>query len=232
MINKFRYYFIYWSILFILFNTVAFAFLGGTTGGRYTESFWVGYAIVTLAFIGQLGITHAAFKTKNIQKFFYNISLINISYISLIITALVGGISMTITGIPYWIVIFVFALIFAIVLMALVKAKAAVVIVGEIDDRIKKQTSYIRALMIDAETLVNRAESLVLRDIATKISDAIKYSDPMSHRDLQQIEKRIQTKFWELYDSINNKDENRAEIISSELHYLIIDRNNRCKLLK
>lgn len=232
MKNNFKYYLVYWAILFALFNVIAFVSVGWIGFEKYTSSFWIGYSFITLTFFGQLFVSYIAFRPSNLQKVFYNISLITLSYTGLILSLIIGGLFMAISALPYYIGIIGSAIILAINAIAVLKAKAAAEIVSEIDDKIKKQTFFIKSLAVEAESVVNRVQNDNNKKIAIKVFEAIKYSDAMSKEELNDIEGKIKLKFEEYTEAIFKGDEEKINIISDELLNLISDRNKKCKLLK
>jgi len=51
MTKVFKNYLIIWVVLLIIFNVVSFVSVGWTGQEKYTPSFWIGYAFITLTFI-------------------------------------------------------------------------------------------------------------------------------------------------------------------------------------
>ena len=51
MKKNFKYYIGIWSVLFVLFNVIAFISPGWITHDKYTSSFWIGYIFITLALL-------------------------------------------------------------------------------------------------------------------------------------------------------------------------------------
>ena len=213
MNKNFKFYAIIWAILIAIFNIITFAspneFEGMT---KFGGAFWVGYVFITVAFLGQLAVSFYAFNTKNMQKFFYKIPLIRISWTGMILTLIFGSVAMYFYEFPKW--------LGAIICLA---------IVGEIDDKIKAQTSFIKTLTIDAETLMSRAQNETAKSAAKKVYEAVRYSDPMSNDGLSGIESEIAIKFNQFANNLNSDDTN---VIADELITLINDRNKKCKILK
>ena len=75
-----KYYIGFWVILFLVFQAIAFIAPGWSNIEKYTSSFWIGYAFITISFVGQLICTLNALKEDNLTKLFYKIPLIRISY--------------------------------------------------------------------------------------------------------------------------------------------------------
>ena len=60
----------------------------------------------------------------------------------------------------------------------------------------------------------------------------MRYSDPMSRKELSNVEQRIQGEFDVLTDAVIADDLDSTESAAKELLVLIADRNKKCKGLK
>ena len=106
--KRIRTYAVIWAILFALFNVICFVAPNEIAGANnFVGAFWNGYIFITLAFIGQLVCSYFALKAESLQKMFYNIPLITISYTGLIVMLIVGALAMAIPNLPNWIGIIV-----------------------------------------------------------------------------------------------------------------------------
>ena len=232
MKKTFKSYFAIWAILLALFNVIAFVSVGWEGQPKYTPSFWVGYVFITLAFVGQLFCAKTAFDAKNLQKLFYNLPLITISYTGLIFSFIVGGLCMIISPLPYWVGVILCMIVLAITAISVIKANVAADAVSEIDDRIKAQTFFIKSLTVDADTLMARAKSETAKAECRKVYEAVRYSDPMSNDALASAESAITIKFSELSDAVVKENDEDIASLANELMILLGDRNRKCKLLK
>lgn len=229
MKKNFKSYAIIWAIGLGIFNLCAFLVPSPT---KFTPSFWLGYAFITIAFILQLGTAYFTFKEETKEKLFLNFPTITISFITLICTAIVAAITMAAPGFPDWLgSIFCFAC-FGIGVAATLLSKTAGDIVAKKDERIKVQTFFIKSLTVDAQTLVSQAQIPEIKAEVTKVYDAIRYSDPKSHDALAGAEAQITLKFNELQNAVAESDAAKVQTLSNELLILIKDRNSKCKLLK
>jgi hypothetical protein len=163
---------------------------------------------------------------------FYNISLIRTSYAGLIASFIFGGICMLISPLPYWVGVIVCAIVLAVNIISVVKATAAIDEVERIDEKIKVQTFFIKALSVDADTLMASAKSDSVKAECKKVYEAIRYSDPMSNNVLEPIEDQIAIKFGEFANVVKANDEASVKDLANELIILVADRNKKCKLLK
>ena len=232
MKKAFRYYFIIWSVTFALFNVIAFVSVGWEGQEKYTASFWIGYVSITLAFIGQIVCAYFALKESEIKKTFYNVSLITTSYTGLILCFVFGALCMLISPLPYWVGIILCAAAFAFNVITVVKAYAAIGFISTVDDKIKTQTFFIKSLTVDAESLMERAESEAMKAECKKVYEAVSYSDPMSSDALAYIESEITNKFAKLTDAVVHDCAESVGEIANEIITLLGDRNKKCMLLK
>jgi hypothetical protein len=232
MKKRFGMYAAAWAVLLALFNVIAFVSVGWAGQEKYTASFWIGYVLISVMFLGQLACAYIALKETNAQKLFYRVPLIRISYSGLIVSFVFGGLCMLISPLPYWIGILVCAIILATNVIAVIKAAAAAEEVEQIDRKVKQQTLFIKSLTVDAETLLARAKSGEAKAACKKVYEAVRYSDPMSSDGLASVESQINIKFAALSDAVTADDINAVSVAAEEVLILIKDRNNKCKLLK
>lgn len=232
MKKRFGFYAIAWATLLALFNVIAFVSVGLIGDKKYTPSFWIGYILITLIFIGHLICAYFAFKGDSAKKLFYNISLIKTSYTALIASFIIGGLCMLIAPLPYFVGIIACAIVLAVSIISVVKAVVAIDEVTNIDNKIKESTKFIKALTTDAETLTSYAKNEEIKTECKKVYEKLRYSDPMSNEELNGIETEIKFKFDELSSAVKANDGEAVNKAANELMLLITDRNNKCKLLK
>lgn len=233
MRKAFKLYFIIWVILLVIFNVICFVTPNKIAGlSKIDSTFWIAYAFITAAFIGQLICAYFAFKADNVKKLFYNLPLITVSYTGLIVMLIAGALAMMIPGIPSWTGAIVCLIILTFTAIAVVKAKGAAMAVEKIDEKVKTKTAFIINLTVDAESILARAKSDAVKSECKKVYEAIRYSDPMSNDALSVIEAKITVKMDELSSSVGADDAEKVKDIANELLILVGDRNKKCKALK
>lgn len=227
MKKNFRFYLVAWAIVLALFNVISFV-----VPTEKTTSFWIGYIFISLTFVGQIACTYTVFKDNNATKIFYNLSLVKIGYIGLITSFVVGGLCMLISPLPYWVGVVACAIVLAANILSVLKATATIAEVERIDSKIEVQTSFVKTLTIDADTLMAQAKSNAVKAECRKVYEAIRYSDPMSNDALSSVEGQISTKFAELSVAVKADDFTSVTEIANEVVILIGDRNKKCKEMK
>lgn len=233
MNKNFKYYSLVWAIFLAVFNITVFVSPNEFDGlSKFGGAFWVGYIFITLAFIGQLAISFIAFKAENLQKMFYNIPLIRISFSGLVLTLVFGTLCMIIPNLPNWIGVIICFAILGFNVISLLKANLAADTVSEIDTKTKTQTAFIKALTADAEILISKAQTDEIKSECKKVFEAIRYSDPMSNTELNGIENDIQQKFAEFENAVTDGDFENATKKANDIAILVDERNKKCRLLK
>lgn len=232
MKNKFNYYIITWAIFLAVFNAVVFMTPSSMAGmSKFGGAFWAGYIFITLAFIGQLVCAYFAFRAEYNKKLFLNLPLITISYAALVVSLILGAACMAVPNLPNWVGAVVCVLILGFNAAAVVKAKAAAEIIGEVGDRVSAQTTFIKPLTAKAESLMAKAQTPEAKSAAKKVYEAVRYSDPVSSPDLAEMEAEISARFDKFAKAITDGNGN-AERLAGEITTLLNDRNKMCKVLK
>lgn len=221
-----------WLIALAAFNAIAFL-IPGDLSGRTVEGsgFWLGYIMITVSFLGVLVCSFAALKEDDLQKIFYNVPLIKISFTGLVVMAIVSILATALPFCPVWIGGILCVLVLAFTAVSVLKANIAAETVENIDNKVKAQTFFIKSLTVDADTLTASAKTEEAKAQCRKVYEAIRYSDPMSNDALAGVESQITLKFNEFSNAVAGGSDN-VSALADELVVLIGDRNKKCKLLK
>lgn len=234
MKKNFKFYALIWAILLAVWCAVVFLVRPIIPGYviNYDARFWIAFVFIALAFIGNLGCAYFAFKAENLKKMFLNLPLITVSWSALIAMLVSGSALMLITNCPAWIAAIVCIVVLAFNAIAVIKSVWAADTVNKVDEKVKVQTSYIKNLTVDTESILARAKSEPVKAECKKVYEAVRYSDPMSNETLSVMEAKITVKIDEFSSAVGADDADKAKEIAEEIFILIGDRNKKCKLLK
>ncbi|NCE97592.1 hypothetical protein [Emergencia sp. 1XD21-10] len=235
MNKRFKMYALVWAIMFIVFQVICFVTPTEVAGmNKCGGAFWAGYVFINLAFVGQLVCAYIALKAENLQKLFYNLSLINVSYTGLVLMLICGGAAMIVPNIPNWVGIIICLLILAFTATSVIKAKAAVDIVDRLDDKLKTQTFFMQSLRADAETLMTQARSAESKTACKQVYEAVRYADPMSYEALEGLDGQITLKFAELKEAVASEADlaENVQQLAKEVVVLVQERGKKAKLVK
>jgi len=223
MLNKnFKYYFVIWAILFVVFNAVLFIVAANTGAiAKSGVSFWVTYALIIVSFVAQLLCARNAFSGDS-RKLFYGLPMIQVSYSGLIASIIVGAILMSVRVIPCWIAAVICLIIAAIEAVAIVKAKAAADIVSNRDAEIRQKTSFIREMTAEAEMLYKTASTDEEKRELKKLYEVFRYSDPVTLERVFDLESSITQKMAVIKS-------NYSGTVVNEIYALLNKRNQLIK---
>ena len=228
----FKYYMIAWALLFIAFNAISYLVPGWPTLEKTSLSFWIGFALINIAFIGHLICACMAFKGKTTKNAFYNISLWKVSCAGLIINFVIGLICMIVSPLPYWVGTIVCFIVLVLHILAVIKAKLAVELVTAVDEKTGQTTAFIYDMRSESESLLTSAKTDDVKALCKKVRDAFKFSDPMSNDALASVEEQIAVQFRTFGEAVRADDAELTQATIKELLALISERNNKCKRLK
>lgn len=233
MKKNFKLYLLGWLILLGLFNLLTFILPAWPTLEKFTALFWIAWGVAIASFVGQLICSWISFKDDNAKKTFYNLSLFTVSYVGLISIFIVALIFIILAPIPYWIAAIVCAIVLAVNIIAVVKAKMAINLVVDVDKKIETATAFIYEMRKESESLFTRVKTEDAKAaICKKVYEAFKFSDPMSSAELASVESDIKTHFDSFENAVKEENIDVASLEAEEILALISERNNNCKRLK
>ena len=234
MKKNFKFYVLIWVILLAVWCAVVFLVRPIIPGYviNYDVRFLIAFVFIAAAFIGNLVCAYFAFKAENLKKMFLNLPLITVSWSALITMLVAGSGLMMIPNCPAWIAAIVCILVLAFNAIAVIKTVWVADTVNKVDEKVKVQTSYIKNLTVNTESILARAKSEPVKAECKKVYDAVRYSDPMSNEALSVIEAKITVKVDEFASAVGADDAEKAKEIANEIVILVGDRNKKCEALK
>ena len=210
------------AIMLVVFAVVAFV-----APFEKTPVFWVSFVFGLLAICFQIPLWNKALSGETLKSKFLGFPVLHIGIAYMIIQLIVSIIMMAVPGIPLWIAIIVDVVILAISCALVTSGGVARTAIEETEGKIQAKTSFIKSLKADVDILLSKETDSEVRDALRKLSDEIRFSDPMSNNALDNIEAEISDKLI----SVSAAGENKKNVIS-EISGLIKQRNIKCKALK
>ena len=234
MKKAFKYFGIVWLIGIILFNAITFLIpnkvLGVTRFDKTT--FWIAYALITVAFIAQLVTAYIFVKDDSAEKMFLRLPLLTTSYLTVIVSVVVGLIFMIFPVLPAWIGAIICLLIAGYFAIACVQAGAAAGIVEQVGQKVKEKTLFMKFAVAEATNIMARATTEEIKVETKKVYEALRYSDYMSNPALSDLESVIAEQLKELKTAVVDENVENVKCITKEMLLNIQERNVKCKLLK
>lgn len=218
---------IIYAILFTVYNVLVF-----TIFKTYNNVFWLSYGFMCLAFAVQIISMLLSFKTADIETMFLGIPLASLSVYYIFAELFVSATfmffpmaGMTIAAVVQIVLLAAFLVIAIIALMARDT-------VSDIGQKIKENVQNIRSILVDVEMLMGQCQDAELKASLRKVSETIKYSDPMSNASVAEVEQRIMQKTNELRVYCDARQIGDAKEACAKLDLLFMERNKKLAISK
>lgn len=210
------------GIVFVLFNVIAFVIPTDKTA-----TFWTAYVFSVIAFAVQIPLWKIALGKKDTLKSkFLGIPVIHVGITYLIIQLISFAIFMIFPTLPVWLAVIVCAIILAISALCAIAGQAGADEINRVEEKIKVKRAFIQFLQTDIEMLYESETDAETKTALSKLAEKVRFSDPMSHEMLGELETKITAKVEELKTTADKK------AIISEIELLLTERNKKCKILK
>jgi len=213
-------------IIAAVYNIVVFS-----VGGEHAAAFWSAYGFTMFAVVAA-AITYAlAFKDGK-DAAFLNIPVTIVATAYFFVQLLFGIILMAIPNL---------SIVFANVAQIIVLAIFLIIVIGGLmgknvtvdsEREVREKKFYIKSLSADLERLIEKASDAAHKKALTDLYEVIRYSDPMSHPSLDDLEQKIAAKVSALADNVNGGNVEGIAEKCTEIERLVADRNRKCKILK
>ncbi len=210
------------GIVFVLFNVIAFVIPTDKTA-----TFWTAYAFSAVAFAVQIPLWKIALGKKDTLKSkFLSIPVIHVGITYLIIQLIAFAAFMIFPTLPVWLAVIVCTIILAISALCAISGQAGVNEISRVEEKIKVKRAFIQFLQTDIEMLVESETDAETKAALQKLAEKVRFSDPMSHEMLGELESRISAKVEEIKTAADKKS------LIEEVTTLLTERNKKCKILK
>ena len=210
------------GIVFALFNVIAFV-----VPTDKTATFWTAYAFSVVAFAVQIPLWKIALGKKDTLKSkFLGIPVIHVGITYLIIQLIAFAVFMIFPTLPVWAAVVVCAVILAISALCVIAGQAGANEINRVEEKIKVKRAFIQFLQTDIEMLAETETDAETKAALKKLAEKVRFSDPMSHEMLGELESRISAKVEEMKTATDKK------ALIEEVATLLTERNKKCKILK
>ena len=222
------------AILILAIVLVAYLLLAFVIPFAKTAVFWLALVFTLAAFGVQLYVLKLSFtKGRDARSKFYGFPIARIGIVYLIVQIVLSFVLMAGAKIcPVWVAVIVFVLLLAAAAVGVIAADAMRDEVERQDAQLKTDVAAMRALQSRAAALVSRCEDAELKADAQKLSDAFRYSDPVTNDATKDAEHELFTCMDELERAVLDNDTENARTLIKRTGAQLAERNRLCKLNK
>lgn len=218
---------IIYAILIGVYNMLVFVIFK-----NHSSVFWMSYGFMMLAFAAQITSMLLAFKKADVETVFFGLPLASFSIFYLVAELCVSTIFMIFQNVGTTISLVIQVLMLAGFSVVAIIAIMARDTVQEMGDTVKQKIVQHKAVNVDVETLLASCTNADLKTKLRKLSETIKYSDPMTNDAIADVEQRIQQKISELCIYCENNEVDEAANTCSALELLYVERNKKLFISK
>lgn len=214
-------------ILLGVFNLLVF-----TISKSRNDVFWLSYGFMTLAFVVQIVSMFMSFKSADVETAFFGIPLASFSVFYLCAELVIGALFMIFQMASFTLALVIQVLVLAVFLIIAIISLLSRDTVQQISDNVKEHVSNLKSVLVDIEMLMDGCTDPELKANLRKLSETVKYSDPISNEAVADVEQRIMRKISELRINIDDNQIADAKQSCADLERLYVERNKKLAISK
>lgn len=215
-------------VIFIAYNLVVFLVFK-----NLNAVFWISYSFMVLAYFIHIACILSIAKDTSVKAIFFGIPLGSFSVYFVfaeLFTSFVFMIFRTQASVKVTIVIQALLLcIFAVIAIISIMTRDTV---SNVDKKIKENVNFIKGINVDVEMLIQRSTNPDVTGALKKLSETVKYSDPMTNSLVATQEQMIMQHMAELRTVFDSGDMNAAKELCSKIELLFVERNKKLMISK
>lgn len=220
------------AILTIVYNVLFFSI-----PFPKNKTVWCGYVFTWVALAVSLYAVKMAFDSgKELESKVYGYPVFRIGVIYMIAQLIVGlffDFLGLVLAVPMWILMVISVLMFGVALIGMIATDNARDIVEQTVEKNRAQIKPMKIFKLDIASLADMAENGVLKNSLKKLEEDIRYSDPVSNNNLQEIEGQIQGEIGILRGMLAAKGAEQTILEQiQKVKNLVEERNRMCKMGK
>lgn len=215
-------------VIFAAYNLVVFLVFK-----NFNAVFWISYGFMLLAYLIHIGCIFSIAKNLNVKALFFGIPLGSFSIyfvLAELFTSFVFMVFKTNASVKVTIVMQALLLcVFVVIAIVSIMTRDAV---HNIDQKIKENVNFIKGINVDVEMLIQRSTNPEVTGALKKLSETIKYSDPMTNSAVATQEQMIMQYMAELRTLFDSGDMNSVKNLCSKIEILFVERNKKLMISK
>ena len=198
--------------------------------------FWVGYIFGLIAILVQIVVLLLAFHgTESARSKFYGLPIARVGILYFAAQMIVSFAAMALAfiwGFPTWPVILVSAVLLCLAVLGVIATDATRDEIERQDVQLKKDVNKMRTLQSLGRTLATQTEDQALKAELQKLSDELRFSDPVSSAATADSEAELTSLLDELQRALLDNDAAGASGLCKRARAVLGERNRICKLNK
>lgn len=207
----------------VLFFVIPFDF------SESAGAFWTSYGVTTFLAIFMVVVVALGMAGKELKSKVFGLPIIKLGYSILVAQLVIDLVTMSVGNfyeIPAWILAIVEVFLLTFFFVSLITRVAYKDTISKIDAKEYKE-SFIKELRIEIQSLYNSVNNENIKRNLNILVELVRYTDPVSNKEVEAVEDEIVNKVTELKCEIENEE--KALVLISSIINLIKERKIRLK---
>lgn len=200
---------------------------------RDNAVFWVSFVFTLAAMAAQVYVVRAAFGGRDAKSRFYGFPIARVGFVYLIAQVVLSIVFMALAGnVRLWLPLLLYIVLAGAAALGFIATDVTRDEIQRQDADLKANVSAMRSIQSKASALLGVTQDAQMRKAVEKLSDALRYSDPVSSPAISEIESDLAACVDELQKAVVDGDKASALALAEKAGNILIERNRQCKLAK
>ena len=200
---------------------------------RDNAVFWVSFVFALAAMAAQVYVVRAAFGGRDAKSRFYGFPIARVGFVYLIAQVVLSIVFMALAGnVRLWLPLLLYIVLAGAAALGFIATDVTRDEIQRQDAVLKANVSAMRSIQSKASALLGVTQDAQMRKAVEKLSDALRYSDPVSSPAISEIESDLAACVDELQKAVVDGDKASALALAEKAGNILIERNRQCKLAK
>ena len=218
------------AVIAIIYNVLFFAIPWKRE--LSAPAFWITYGCTWLALVFAAVGVAIAFNRKELKSRIFGIPVHCVGYTVVLVQLILDFVVMGVGSwyeVYYWIPLIVEVLLFGFAVIAVTVRNEYRNFVNKIDAKDEPKKEFIKELRLEVISLNASNKIVTIKTALEKLTEKIKYTDPVSSKDVEALEDQIVIEFESLQKAIADGDSDKANSQIEKIDVLLDERKARLK---
>lgn len=196
--------------------------------------FWTSYAFTLIAILAQVYVLHTSFSRGSSPKSqFYGYPIARVGAMYLAAQLVLGFLGMGCASFcPVWVGTIIFILLLVIAAAGILVTESVRDEIQAQDIKLKTNVSAMRSMQSMVSHLAGQCEDETVKAAVQRLSDDVRFSDPVSSPATADAERDLDAYLKELQQAVVDGDQAAALVLCKRAAATLAERNRLCKLNK
>ncbi len=216
-------------IIFVVYTVITFIIWGDNKEG----GFWLGWIFSLIATIITTAIPYFMVKDgEEVKSIIDGVSVYYVTIIYFVAQLILGLLCMIINDKLMALLVILELILNAAYIFFIIASFMGKNIVSGLEKEQRSKVYFIKSIASDLSLVAGQIQDEELRKQVEKVGEIAKFSDPMSDNSLSGLEVIISTKVEELKDMVSDGKMEDVPNTLRKIEEKLLERNEKCKLLK